>query len=131
VVTDRLIASLFGKPSHSPFLHLVRVRYGNQTPMTRETAWYDVEAAPALGHWDGQGSAYELFRSTSGLQLSTAEQTVEAVLSSSLEDEAFGFASPQPCLLFKRKTFTDQNVMVEYVEGVFRGDAYVYRLTLN
>jgi len=47
----------------------------------------------------------------------------------------FGFESPEPCLLLKRKTYTSQRAarqaLVEYVEGCFRGDAYVYRLKLT
>jgi GntR family transcriptional regulator len=56
---------------------------------------------------------------------------VEAVLSTPEETQAFGFDAPQPCLLFKRKTWNEHEQLVEYVEGTFRGDAYVYRLRLQ
>lgn len=131
VVTDRAMASLFGQPSTARFLHLIRIRLGDDLPMTREIAWYDLSLAPGLQDWDGQGSAYALLQERCHLRLSEAEQTVEAVLSSEAETLAFGFAQPQPCLLFKRKTRTRQGQLIEYVEGTFRGDAYVYRLTLK
>lgn len=47
------------------------------------------------------------------------------------ECEIFGFAKPVPCLLIKRQSHMRNNTMVEYVEGIFRGDAYTYRLKLD
>ena len=44
---------------------------------------------------------------------------------------AFGYTEPMPCLLIKRKTFSVSGQLIEYVEGVFRGDAYAYRMTLE
>src|SRR4051812_27923176 len=38
---------------------------------------------------------------------------------------------PIPCLLIKRRSYTHGDVMIEYVEGLFRGDAYSYRLNLR
>jgi GntR family transcriptional regulator len=99
--------------------------------MTREIAWYDLTLAPALAHWDAQGSAYAFLKNQCGVMLGAADQTVEAVLSSEEERIAFGFLEHSPCLLFKRKTYSLQQQLVEYVEGTFRGDAYVYRLKLE
>ena len=47
IVTDRTIASIFGRPSTARFLKLVRLRLGDGMPMTREVAWYDLTLAPA------------------------------------------------------------------------------------
>jgi GntR family transcriptional regulator len=127
--TDRMMASIFGRPSTAEFLHLIRIRKADGTPMTREVAWYDLTLVPALAKWDAQGSAYN-FIGMHGVSLVHAEQTVEAVQSSPQETKVFGFAAPGPCLLFKRKTFAENEQLVEYVEGTFRGDAYLYRLDL-
>lgn len=135
VVQDRMMASMFGLPSNAEFLHLVRVRCADGVPMTREDAWYALYLAPALANWDGHGSAYGLIEQSLGERLGEAEQSIEAVMSSDEEMRVFGFASPEPCLLLKRKTYTAQQgaqrALVEYVEGCFRGDAYVYRLKLT
>ncbi|PUE11763.1 hypothetical protein B9Z51_05695 [Limnohabitans sp. T6-5] len=132
VVRDRMIASIFGLPSNSSFLHLVRLRFGDDTPMTRENAWYDLGLAPSMVDWDGMGSAYELLRQQCGLTLEGADQTVEAVLSTEEEARDFGLAEPLPCLLFKRHTrVSPSKQLVEYAEGMFRGDIYVYRMPLS
>jgi GntR family transcriptional regulator len=130
VTTDRMMASVFGRPSTAQFLRLVRVRLADGVPMTREVAWYDLTIAPALGNWDAQGSVYTFVKEVCGVELGHAEQTVEAVQSSAQETHTFGFDAPQPCLLFKRKTYATNQQLVEYAEGTFRGDAYVYKLTL-
>ncbi|MDO5691271.1 MAG: GntR family transcriptional regulator [Pseudomonadota bacterium] len=131
LTSNRSIASIFSRPSSAPFLYLTRVREGDSVPMTRELAWYDLTLAPVLADWDGHGSAYTWLRERAGLTLARAEQTVEAISSSPAEMAAFGYSEPQPCLLFKRRTYTAQGQLAEYVEGTFRGDAYVYRMELS
>jgi GntR family transcriptional regulator len=122
---------MFGRGSTVEFLHLVRVRSGDGQPMTRAVAWYDLTLAPALADWDVVGSSYEYLRDVCKTPVSWAEQTVESVFSSPEETETFCYATAQPCLLFKRKTFTADNALIEYAEGCFRGDAYVYKIRLE
>lgn len=130
---DRRIAGIFGRTAGAPFLHVVRIRKGDGIAMTRELAWYDLTTAPDLEKWNGEGSAYAWLREQCEVSLTHAEQTVEAVASSQEEMDAFGYAEPRPCLLFKRSTFagTTPPSLVEYVDGTFRGDAYVYRTLLT
>lgn len=131
IVNDRTIASLFNRPASARFLRLVRLRLGDDIPLSREVAWYDLTAAPGLANWDMAGSAYQFIENQCGLTLANGEQTIEAVMSNDEEAAVFGFDRPGPCLLLKRKTFTTDNQFVEYVEGTFRGDAYTYRITLK
>lgn len=131
IVNDRTIASVFNRPSNASFLRLVRVRLADDAPMTREVAWYDLTLAPALAEWDTSGSAYAFLKEHCGITLSWAEQSIEAVISSEVESQTFGFEENSPCLLLKRRSHTADDVLVEYVEGTFRGDAYAYRVKLE
>ncbi|WP_235273160.1 MULTISPECIES: GntR family transcriptional regulator [unclassified Methylophilus] len=131
VVTDRTIASIFQRPSTSTFLRLIRIRLGNEVPMTREVAWYDLTLAPGMADWDTSGSAYNHLEQQCGIKLSWAEQSIEAVMSSDEESRVFDFRQSSPCLLLKRKSYSQQQQLVEYVEGTFRGDAYTYRIKLE
>lgn len=131
LTSDRTIASVFARPSTATFLRLVRLRLADNVPMTREIAWYDLTAAPELTKWDRVGSAYAYLEAQCNIKLAWAEQSIEAIISSDEESKAFGFAENGPCLLLKRKSFTDNNQLIEYVEGTFRGDAYAYRLKLT
>jgi GntR family transcriptional regulator len=147
VTEDRSIASIFGLPSTAPFLRLTRVRSGDGVPMSREVAWYNVRAVPALllgqegidragqvcalEGADLSGSVYAFQAQQEGGRLVRCDQTVEATMPTAAECEIFAFAAPLPCLLIKRHSYNQQAVMIEYVEGLFRGDAYRYRLNLS
>jgi GntR family transcriptional regulator len=131
ITEDRSIASIFGLPSTSPFLRLIRVRSGDGVPMSREIAWYNVRAVPGLENGDLSGSVYAFLAQHEGGRLVRCDQTVEATMPTTAECEIFGFESPMPCLLIKRHSYNQHSVMIEYVEGLFRGDVYRYRLSLS
>lgn len=130
IVTDRSIASIFGGPSHARFLKLVRVRSGDGRPMSREVAWYNLERVPDLPKADLTQSVYAALRQL-GAPLRHCEQTIEAAAPTADECAIFGFEHPLPCLLIKRRSFGQDGDMLEYVEGLFRGDAYTYKLSLR
>jgi GntR family transcriptional regulator len=130
IVCDRLVASVFGLPSTSRFLKLVRIRYGDEIPLSYENAWYSLDVAPFLEAADVAGSIYDQL-AQHRLALAFCDQTVEATTPTAFECGIFGFAEPVPCLLIKRRSFIRRDVMVEYVEGLFRGDSYTYRIRLE
>lgn len=130
VVTDAAVASIFGRPASARFLNLVRVRSGDGVPLSREVAWYDLERAPALEQADLTGSVYAQLAML-GVPLAHCEQTIEAAAPTAAECAIFGFATPLPCLLIKRRSFGRDGDMLEYVEGLFRGDTYTYKLSLR
>lgn len=131
IIHDRTIASLFNRPASARFLRLVRLRMGDDIPLSREVAWYDLTAVPALADWDMTGSAYHFIEQHCGFILAYGDQTIEAVISNDEETAVFSFAQPGPCLLLKRKTYAPNGLFIEYVEGTFRGDAYTYRIRLG
>ena len=131
VTRDARIAQVFCRPPDTRFLHVARLRSADGLPMVRELAWYDLTLAPQMAAWSGDGSAHDWLRSACHLEVSGAEQTIEAVPGSPADVAAFGLPGPQPCLLVKRLTRMGRGVPVEYVESTFRGDAYVSRLELR
>jgi GntR family transcriptional regulator len=131
VVTDRTIASIFGRQSNAQFLRIVRLRLGDEVPLSREVAWYDLKSAPMVADWDTQGSIYQYLQGVCNIRLTSAEQSIEAIMSSAEETQVFNFEQPGPCLLFKRKTYGASGQIIEYVEGTFRGDAYAYNINLD
>ena len=131
IISDRTIASIFQRPSNASFLRIVRVRLADEVPMTREVAWYDLAIAPKLTDWDATGSIYASLQDVCKIKLSWAEQSMEAMLSSDVETKTFGFEESAPCLLQKRRVYSGENKLIEYVEGSFRGDAYVHHMKLD
>ena len=127
---DRVRSSPVRDMSEGPHLRLERVRKANDTTMSHETGWYDLTAVPELATADGSTSIYGLMRAA-GKPLVRCEQTIEAVMPTPLQMKAFGFADPVPCLLVRRRSYAADGRLVEYVDGVFRGDAYVLHLHLQ
>lgn len=130
IISDRFVASLFGLHSTALFLRLVRVRLGDDIPLSRESAWYSLDAAPFLADADPLGSIYGQL-AAHGLLPVYCDQTIEATQPTKAECDIFDFDLPATCLLIKRKTYLPNDVMVEYVEGAFRGDKYSHRLRLK
>jgi len=130
IAADRAIASLFSLPSETPFLKLVRVRSADGVAISVESAWYNLHAAPTLASADGSGSIYGQLAAL-GTPLTYCDQTIDAISPSQEECELFGVSASMPCLMIKRRSYVSNNAMVEYVEGVFRGDAYSYELRLE
>lgn len=130
VVRSRSIASIFGRSSHNDFLKLVRVRSGDGIPMSREIAWYNLDRVPELAESDLSGSVYAALAAL-GAPLVRCDQTIEAASPTAEEAAIFGFEQPVPCLLIKRRSYDADGDMLEYVEGLFRGDTYTYRLSLR
>ena len=129
-IQDRAIASIFGLPSTTPLLKLERVRRGDGVPLSHELAWYNLVVVPELESVPPTGSIYAKLHEL-GAKLTSCEQWIEAATPTPQECDIFGFKTPVPCLLIKRKSYDSAGRMIEYVEGLFRGDSYAYRLKLG
>ncbi|MCB5186175.1 GntR family transcriptional regulator [Methylobacillus gramineus] len=131
VIQDRGMASMFGLNSNASLLKIERIRYGNEKPLSHEIAWYNLHHLPELQTIDLSESIYQAIQQHCKHSLDWCEQTVEAVLSNPIENQAFGFTASQPCLLIKRRSYSQEGILLEYVEGTFRGDAYAYRVKMK
>ncbi|WP_220129887.1 UTRA domain-containing protein [Sphingomonas chungangi] len=98
------------------------MRSGDGVPLALESAWYSLDAAPKVADYDPLGSIYGQL-AQGGLGLAYCDQAIEATMPSPSECEVFGFDAPVSRLLIKRRSHVRAGMMVEYVEGMFRGDA--------
>lgn len=130
ILSERRIASIFGLPEAARFLRLVRIGYGAEGPLSYEKAWYSLDAAPFLEDADVAGTIQDRL-AAARMPLAFYDQTMEAIAASGFESALFGLTGPAPCLLIKRRCYARQALMVAYVESLFRGDAYTYRIRLN
>jgi GntR family transcriptional regulator len=124
------IGSMFGLSPNSRVLKLVRIRYGDGIPLSHEVAWYNIAAAPGLVDGDITKSIYAQLAAC-GAPLAYAEQAIEAASPTPEECKIFDFTEAIPCLLLKRRSYGRDGRMLEYVEGLFRGDLYTYRLKMR
>jgi len=126
---DAAIASHFLCDKRASFLKVRRVRSGDDVPLSIETAWYSLDLAPFLSSSNLNASIYEQL-AEHDLPLVYCDQTIQTSYPNTAESSIFGFSEPKPCLLLKRKSYLRDHNMVEYVEGLFRGDSFTYKMRL-
>lgn len=130
VTEDANVATIMGLPDTAPLLRLKRIRFADGMPMSKELAWYNLLQAPFLEGVDLSSSIYAALNDH-GLSLTNCDQVIQVVMATPEDQQIFGFPPMTPCMLIKRRSFTEKGLMLEYVEGRFRGDVYSYRMTLN
>lgn len=76
-------------------------------------------------------SLYTVLREKYGVAITYAEQSFEARAASKIEATHLELAAGDPLLSIHRVTYTQQDVPVEYVKSVYRGDRYKFRAILR
>ena len=66
-----------------------------------------------------------------GIRLLEAEQTIEVRMATHEETGLLGLDAPCPTLVIRRLAYSVNHEVVEYVEGVYRGDRYRYNCKLT
>jgi GntR family transcriptional regulator len=56
---------------------------------------------------------------------------MEASLATAEEAELLQITSPSPVLRIERLSYSEQNILVEYVKSAYRGDRYKFHTTLQ
>ena len=118
-------------PEGEPVIRFVRLRLGDGVPLAVETNYVPEQLVPGMTEDDLEGSWYARLADHYGIHIIAGVANVEAAMPDEAECETFGFAEPIPCLLIKRRSYTQSGLMLEYVEGLSRGDTYSYRLKLR
>jgi GntR family transcriptional regulator len=111
---------------------LSRLRLSDGSPLAIETAYLPFSLFPRLLHHDfATESLYEVLENEYKLNLTHAEQTLEASLAVAREIELLDTTPPAAVLRMQRLTLTNDGVPVEYVLSTYRGDRYKFRSTLQ
>jgi len=66
-----------------------------------------------------------------GVRLKEAEQTIEVRMTTDEETQLLELDAPCPTLVIRRLAYSVNHEVVEYVEGVYRGDCYRYNCKLT
>ncbi len=128
--TDNVAGALHVAPGTEVAL-LSRVRLSDGTPLAIETVHLPHSLCPNLLQHDfATESLYNVLERDYGFRLTRAEQTIEAALCSTHEAVLLQLNPPAPVLVMERLTFTDQDIPIEHVHSVYRGDRYKFHSTL-
>ena len=126
------IEALLGLDPGAEVLRVQRLRLADGDPVAIEvlfvsTARFDgISAALGLGK-----SFYRLLHTEYGVELASAEETIEAAPAGPGEAELLGIQPGAPVLLLSRRTVDTSGRPTEYVRSVYRADRFRLRSVLE
>jgi GntR family transcriptional regulator len=129
--SNRLAEKLEIHPN-SGVVFISRLRMANEQVVAIENAHLPHALFPnLLNHDFSRQSLYSVLRQEYGVRLLFADQIVEAALANHNELRILQLSPPAAVLRMQRITRSEQRVVVEYVESVYRGDRYKLNTTLH
>jgi GntR family transcriptional regulator len=115
----------------TPVFELRRLRIVEDLPLSLQTACLPVALCPTLEQDNLTGSLYHLLESRYGLRLWTAHETLRARDATDPEAAALLISPANPVMYAERTTYAADGQAVEYLEAVWRGDRYDFKVTLT
>jgi GntR family transcriptional regulator len=125
------LATILRVPPGTEVILLSRVRFADRIPLAVESVHLPHSLCPnLLKHDFSVESLYHVLEHEYGYHLTRAEQTIEAALANPRDLGLLQLVPPAAVLMMERSTFTDQNILIEYVQSTYRGDRYKFRSAL-
>lgn len=110
---------------------LRRLRIVNDAPLSIQTAYLPEALCPGLEENDLGGSLYRLLEGRYDLRLWTGHETLRARSSIPHEARLLQIRKGAPVMYAERTTYASTGEAVEYLEAVWRGDRYDFKVTLQ
>lgn len=127
--TDPDAATRLGLPAGTPFVHLHRLRYANDTPIATDQLWLPAEiAAPLLAVDFEHTAVYTELEQRCGVRPGAGWERVHPVLPSRADRAMLGVSSREPAFLVERYT-THEGRPLEWRRTTIRGDLYTFLTT--
>lgn len=115
----------------SPVYELCRLRLVDGEPLSLQTVYLPVELCPNLEENDLTGSLYHLLETRYELRLWTGKEILRARCATPYEADLLRIKQDMPVMYMERTTYAANGVAVEYLEAVWRGDRYDFKVTLS
>jgi len=125
------VAEALGIDTSQKVYYIVRLRCADGTPMAVERVHLPFYRFAGIENLDLTKSLYELLRDHYGCESSRATQKIQAGFASARDTKLLEMKPGTPVLLFSRTTYEPDGKPFEYVESVYRGDKYVFNVTLK
>lgn len=108
-----------------------RLRCADAVPMALELVHLPFHRFPGVENQDITGSLYKLLSEQYGCERNRAEQSIRADLAGQHTAKVLEIKSGAPVLYITRVTFERTGIPFEYVESTYRGDKYVFNVSLS
>lgn len=125
------VSSKLDLDPNSEVLRIERLRFADEEPIAIEVLFLNANRfdgiAAALGD---SGSLYQLLSTNYGIELASAEETIEAVAAERREADLLHCPLGTPLLMLSRRTLDTNNQPTEFVQSLYRGDRFRFQTGL-
>lgn len=127
--TQQIKATLNLSEDNDYVINIKRLRLIDEEPLAIETVWLPMNMFPDMSVEMILGkSLYQLFREKYGYFIQSAEETIEPKVLNSFELQLLNNPKSQLALLFKKVTYIQNEIPLEYTEALYRSDKYKYEI---
>jgi GntR family transcriptional regulator len=126
------VAAALALPEGAEVLQIERLRLADGEPIAVEVLYLHAQRFDGISAALGEDvSFYQLLHSQYGVELDSAEETIEAVIASPRVARMLDCVQPAPLLQLSRLTVDTRGRPVEYVRSLYRGDRFRFRQRLQ
>lgn len=111
--------------------YMVRLRCADGVPMAVEKVHVPFHRFVGLENHDLSGSMYALLKDEYGCECARGTQNIRAGAATAEDAKLLNIPVGFPVLCISRTTYSSDGVPFEYVSSVYRGDRYVFNVTLD
>ena len=110
-----------------PVYMIHRMRYADDIPMMLEKRYISMQMCPDIGKMKFEGSLYEIYERTYGINLTEVNQELSTILITDKKlKKIFELIEPIPAFLVDGVTFCGREMILEMEESIYRGDKYKF-----
>lgn len=113
-------------------LRIERLRLADGEPIALEVLFLNADRFDGITSALGDNaSLYQLLSSNYGVELASAEETIEAVVAEGREAGLLKCQPGMPLLMLSRRTLDTKGQVTEFVRSLYRGDRYRFQTGLQ
>ena len=124
------IASVLELGTEEHVYELERLQVVEEIPLSLQTAYLPVRLCPRLEDNDLTECLYRLLEIRYGLHLWTGQETLRARAATQSEARLLQVKQGTPVMYSQRVSYDATGIPVEYLEAVWRGDRYDFKVAL-
>lgn len=130
--TKQIKSTLNLDNSQAKVIEIKRLRVSADEPLAVETTWlpYHIFKDMTVGMIEGK-SLYNIFRQNYSLPPAKAKETIEPLILSDYECELLNQKPNSIALVFKRTTYSEDGIPIEFTNAIYRSDRYTYEIILE
>lgn len=128
--SESVAAALDIAPTQKVY-YLTRLRCADGIPMAVERVQMPFSRFAGIEAYDLNGSLYSLLRDQFGCECVKAMQSIQAGEATAQDARLLKIKTGAPVLCITRTTYSSGDVPVEQVQSIYRGDKYIFNVTLE